>query len=176
MRHFMVCINPECPQHLHPVPVSGGEISVAVNMGIPVIASIHGDEPPVEAAITALEIFLESNPKDNMKDMIYEKLESLQTKLTEDCTCSSCTEPKTSESVGSTTAIPSASDDYYQSADYKAHRVRMDELEIERMKAEIYNQEVQTTLLQAKVRLVSAEAQKIELNLPVIKRAKPETN
>lgn len=69
MKHFMVCINPECDQHLH--PVSGGEIMVAANIGLPVIASITGDEPPVEAAITALEIFLESNPEDKFKDMAY---------------------------------------------------------------------------------------------------------
>lgn len=174
MKYFMVCINAECDQHLH--AVTGGELIVAETIGLPVITSINGDEPPVEAAMIALEFLLESNPEDKIKDMAYEKLKSLQSELGEECTCESCTEPKTSESVESTTAIPSASDDYYQSAEYKAHRIRMDELEIERMKAEIYNQEVQTTLLQAKVRLVSAEAQKIELNLPVIKRAKPETN
>lgn len=162
MKHFMVCINPECDQHLHPVPVSGGEIAVAANMGMPVIASIHGDEPPVEAAIIALEVLLESNPEDKIKDMAYEKLKSLQAELGEECTCESCIETKTSESVGSTTAIHSASDDYYQSADYKAHRIRMDELEIERVKVEILNQQAQTVLLDAKARLTVAEAAALE--------------
>lgn len=164
MKHFMVCINPECDQHLHPIPVSGGELIVAANIGLPVIASITGYEPPVEAAITALEVFLESNPENKMKDMAYEKLKSLQAQLTEECP-----EPKTSESMGSIAINPTASDDYYQSSEYKAHRIRMDELEVERVKAE-------TQLVQAKARLTNAEAQKIELNLPTLKRVKPETN
>lgn len=162
MRHFIVCINPECDQHLHPVPVSGGEIMVAANIGLPVIASITGDEPPVEAAITALEVLLESNPEDKIKDMAYEKLKSLQAELDEGCTCSSCTEPKTSEAMGSPTIVESASDDYYQSADYKAHRVRMDELEVERTKAEILYRKSETVLLDAKARLTVAEAVTLE--------------
>lgn len=160
MKHFIVCINAECDQHLH--PASGGELIAAGSIGLPIIASLSDDEPPVEAAITALEYLLESDPEDKMKDMAYEKLKSLQSKLDEECTCSSCTEPKTSESVGSTSAIPSASDDYYQSADYKAHRIRMDELEIERMKTEILNQQAQTVLLDAKARLTVAEAATLE--------------
>ena len=97
-----------------------------------------------------------------MKDMAYEKLKSLQAQLDEECTCTLCTEPKTSEGMGSTTAIPSASDDYYQSSEYKAHRIRMDELEIERAKAEILNQQAQTVLLDAKARLTVAEAAALE--------------
>lgn len=174
MKYFMVCINSECDQHLH--AVSSGELIVAETIGLPVIASSNGDEPPVEAAITALEILLESNPEDKIKDMAYEKLKSLQVQLDEECTCSSCTEPKTSEAMGSVAISPTASDDYYQSAEYKAHRVRMEELEVERTKAEILNQQAQTQLVEAKARLANAEAQKIELNLPTLKRVKPETN
>ncbi|MBS7344296.1 MAG: hypothetical protein KIG60_01295 [Caryophanon sp.] len=164
MKYFMVCINPECDQPLH--AVSGGELIVVANMGVPVITSINGDEPPVEAAITALECFLESDPEDKMKDMAYEKLKSLQVHPTEECTCPSCTEPKTSESMGGIAISPTASDDYYQSAEYKAHRVRMEELEVERTKAEILNQQAQTQLVEAKARLTNAEARKIELNFP----------
>lgn len=160
MKYYMVCINPECDQHFHRVTES--ELIVAANTGMPVIANVTGDEPPVEAAIAALEVFLESNPEDKFKDLAYEKLKSLQAETDEDCTCSSCTEPKTSESVGSTSAIPSAADDYYQSADYKAHRVRMDALEIERVKEDILNQQAQTSLLNAKARLTVAEAAALE--------------
>lgn len=160
MKYFMVCINAECDQHLH--VVTGGELIVAETIGLPVITSINGDEPPVEAAIIALEVLLESNPEDKIKDMAYEKLKSLQPELSEECTCESCAEPKTSESVGSTSVIPSASDDYYQSANYKAHRVRMEELEIERVKEDILNQQAQTSLLNAKARLTIAEAAALE--------------
>lgn len=176
MRHFIVCINPECDQHLHPVPVSGGEIMVAANIGLPVIASITGDEPPVEAAITALEVLLESNPEDKIKDMAYEKLKSLKAELDEECTCSSCTEPKTSESIGSTSAIPSASDDYYQSADYKAHRIRMDDLEVERVKADILHQQAQTQLVEAKARLTNVEAEALEQKFRPSQRKSTQTN
>lgn len=172
MKYFMVCINPECDQHFH--HVSEGELSVADHMGIPVVASINGDEPPVEAAITALEIFLEANPKDKMKDMAYEKLKSLQVKLGEECTCPSCTESKETENSESSQTVGNTNgpvrvedpDDYYRSAEYKAHRVRMEELEIERTKAEIFNQQAQTQLVEANARLTNAKAQKIELDLP----------
>lgn len=174
MNYFMVCINPECDKPFHPVSV--GEITVAAHMGIPVIAANNGEQPPIEAAITALEYLLESNPEDKLKDMVYEKIESLQTQLIGECTCPSCTETKTSESVESTTAIPSAPDDYYQSAEYKAHRVRMEELEFERTKAEIINQQAQTQLVEANARLKNAEAQKLELDLPTLKRIKPTTS
>lgn len=174
MKYFMVCINPECDQHLH--PISGGELNVFENSGLPIIVSITGDEPPVEAAVTALESILEANPEDKLKDMAYEKLKLLQAQLSEECTCTTCTEPKTSESMGSVAISPTTYDDYYQSAEYKAHRVRMEALEIERTKADILNQQAQTKLIEAKARLTIAEAQKIELNLPTIKRVKPETN
>lgn len=160
MKFFMVCINAECDQHFH--PVSGGELIAAGSIGLPVVAAITDDLPPVEVAITAIEELLESDPVDKMKDMAYEKLKYLQAQLDEECTCSLCTEPKTSESVESTTAIPSASDDYYQSSEYKAHRIRMDELEIERVKSEILNQQAQTVLLDAKARLTVAEAAALE--------------
>lgn len=174
MKYFMVCLNPECDQPLH--HISGEELIVVTTRGVPVIGSISGDEPPVGAAVVALEDFLASNPEDKIKDMAYEKLKSLQAQLTEECTCPSCTEPEATESMGSVAISPTASDDYYQSAEYKAHRVRMEALEIERTKAEILNQEAHTKLIEAKARLTIAEAQKIELNLPTIKRVKPETN
>lgn len=174
MKYFMVCINAECDQHLH--AVTGGELIVAETIGLPVITSINGDEPPVEAAMIALEFLLESNPEDKIKDMAYEKLKSLQSELGEECTCESCTEPKTSESVESTTAIPSASDDYYQSADYKAHRIRMEELEIERTKAEILNQQAQTQLVEAKARLANAEAEALEQKFRPSQRKTPQAN
>lgn len=76
MNYFMVCINPECDQLFHPVSV--GVLNVVANMGIPVIASINGEQPPIEAAISPLELFLESNPEDKLKDMAYEKLKAIQ--------------------------------------------------------------------------------------------------
>lgn len=174
MKYFMVCINSECDQHLH--AVTGGELIVAETIGLPVITSINGDEPPVEAAMIALEVLLESNPEDKIKDMAYEKLKSLQAELGEECSCESCTEPKTSESVESTSAIPSASDDYYQSADYKAHRLRMEELEIERTKAEILNQQAQTQLVEAKARLANVEAEALEQKFRPSQRNTPKAN
>ena len=182
MNYFMVCINPECDQLFHPVSV--GVLNVVANMGIPVIASINGEQPPIEAAISPLELFLESNPEDKLKDMAYEKLKSLQAQLTEECTCPTCTEPKETESsessqmVGKVSGVVSVEDpdDYYRSAEYKAHRVRMEALEIERTKAEILNQQAQTQLVEAKARLTNAEAQKLELDLPTLKRVKPTTS
>lgn len=160
MNYFMVCINPECDQHFHRVAESG--LIVAANTGMPVIANVTGDEPPVEAAVTALEVFLESNPEDKFKDLAYEKLKSLQVQIGEECTCSDCTEPKTSESMGSAAISPTASDDYYYSDEYKAHRARMQELEIERTQEEILNQKAETSLLNAKARLTIAEAAALE--------------
>lgn len=174
MNYFMVCINSECDQHLH--AVSGGELVAAQSIGLPVIASISGDVPPVEAAVTALEYLLESDPEDKIKDMAYEKLKSLQAELGEECTCSLCTEPKTSESMGGIAISPTAPDDYYQSAEYKAHRVRMEELEIERTKAEILNQQAQTQLVEAKARLANAEAEALEQKFRPSQRNTPQAN
>lgn len=158
MKYFMVCINAECNQHVH--AVSDEELILAEFIKLPVIASVDGDEPPVKAAVTALEYLLESDLEDKMKYMAYEKLKSLQAQLMEDCPCPSCTEPKTSEGMDGIPIAPS--DDYYQSAEYKAHRVRMEELEFERTKAEILNQQAQTVLLDAKARLTVAEAVTLE--------------
>lgn len=52
----------------------------------------------------------------------------------------------------------------------------MEALEIERTKAEILNQQAQTKLVEAKARLTNAEAQKLELDLPTLKRVKPTTS
>lgn len=174
MKYFMVCLNSECDQPLH--HVSGGELIVAANMGLPVIASITGYEPPVEAAITALEAFLESNPEDKMKDMAYEKLKSLQAQPTDECTCPSCTEYVATEIMDNASIGHTSSDDYYQSAEYKAHRVRMEELEIERTKAEILNQQAQTQLVEAKARLTNAEAEALEQKFRPSQRNTPKAN
>lgn len=157
MKHFMVCINPECDQPFH--EVSAREL-IAINLaGLPVTVSLDGSEPPLEAAATVLEEFLENTTQDKIKDMAYEKLKATHAILNQEDEC-----------MGSAAISPiSASDDYYQSAEYKAHRIRMDELELQRVKAE-------TQLVEAKARLTIAEAQKIELNLPTAKRVKPETN
>lgn len=182
MKYFMVCINAECDQHLH--AVTGGELIVAETIGLPVITSINGDEPPVEAAMIALEFLLESNPEDKIKDMAYEKLKSLQSELGEECTCESCTEPKEDENSESSNVIGSINgpvrvedpDDYYRSAEYKAHRVRMEELEIERTKAEILNQQAQTQLVEAKARLANAEAEALEQKFRPSQRNTPKAN
>lgn len=182
MNYFMVCINPECDQPFHPVSV--GELTVVAHMGIPVIASINGEQPPIEAAISPLEFFLESNPEDKMKDMAYEKLKSLQLQLAEECTCPSCTEPKEAETSESSQMVGNVRgavrlenpDDYYRSAEYKAHRVRMEELEVERTKAEILNQQAQTKLVEAKARLTIAEAESIEQKFRPSQRNTPQAN
>lgn len=161
MKYFMVCINPECDQPLH--PVSGEGVFVAANMGLPVIASITGDEPPVEAAITAIEAFLESNPEDKMKDMAYEKLKAIQNEnSTEDADTEASIGDLGVSTVNGTVSPAYGDDDYYRSAEYKAHRARMEALEVERVNAEILNQKAQTKLIEAKVRLTEAEAESIE--------------
>lgn len=164
MKYFISCINPECDKHVH--PISGVELLVASNLGLPIIASTADDDevPPLEAAALALEHLLESDLVDSTKAMASEKLEQITAQMAEE------------ESEASNVAEVSGHDDYYQTAEYKAHRTQMDSLEVERVKAEISNLRAQTSLVNAKARLTAAEAQKTELGLPSVKQHNPQTN
>lgn len=172
MKYFISCINPECNEHLH--PISGVELLVAYNLNLPIIATTPGDDevPPLEAAALALEHLLESNVEDSVKEMASKKLEQITAQIAEEES-----EEATSEEPSVTNAPVIANcDDYYQTAEYKAHRAQMDSLEVERVKAEISNLRAQTSLVNAKARLTAAEAQKTELGLPSVKQHKPQTN
>ena len=172
MKYFISCINPECDKHLH--PISGVELLVASNLGLPIIASTADDDevPPLEAAALALEHLLESNIEDSTKAMASEKLEQITAQIAEEES-----EEATSEEPSVTNApVVANCDDYYQTAEYKAHRTQMDSLEAERVKAEISNLRAQTALVNAKARLTAAEAQKAELGLPSVKQHNPQTN
>ena len=172
MKYFISCINPECDKHLH--PISGVELIVAYNLNLPIIATNadDGEVPPLEVAALALEHLLESNIEDSTKAMASEKLEQITAQIAEEES-----EEATSEEPSVTNApVVANCDDYYQTAEYKAHRAQMDSLEVERVKAEISNLRAQTSLVNAKARLTAAEAQKTELGLPSVKQHKPQTN
>ena len=172
MKYYISCINPECNEHLH--PISGVELLVASNLGLPIIANTAGDDevPPLEAAALALEHLLESNVEDSVKEMAIKKLEQITAQIAEEES-----EELTSEDAA-VSNVPTVAgyDDYYQTDEYKAHRAQMDSLEVERVKAEISNLRAQTSLVNAKARLTAAEAQKTELGLPSVKQHKPQTN
>lgn len=154
MKHFMVCINPECEHPFHEVSTGGS--FAATFRGIPVIQSLNGDEPTLQDAIDALEDLLEDNPEDVLKDLVYEKLQTYQEQTSEECTCQKHGEAKTDQEalnqlVGTTGgAVSGDPDDYYRSPEYKAHRIRMDELEVERVKVEIQYRQAETRLMMAK--------------------------
>lgn len=159
MKHFMICINPECEQPFH--EVSAGVSFAALLRGIPVIQNLNGAEPTLEDAIDALEEFLDTNPDDVLKDLVYDKLKTY--KPSEECTCQDHDETKTDlelehQMVGTNLAVSAEPDDYYRSPEYKAHRIRMDDLEVERVKAEIQYR-------QAETRLMNAKAQDLEQHL-----------
>lgn len=172
MKYFISCINPECDKHLH--PISGVELLVASNLGLPIIASTADDDevPPLEAAALALEHLLESDVEDSTKAMASEKLKQITAQIAEEES-----EEATSEDAA-VSNVPTVAgyDDYYQTDEYKAHRAQMDSLEVERVKAEISNLRAQTALVNAKARLTAAEAQKAELGLPTVKQHNPQTN
>lgn len=160
MKHFMVCINPECEHPIHEVS-AGGSLAAAFR-GIPVIHSTTGDEPTLEDVIVVLEDLLESDPEDVLKDLVYDKLKKYQDQSSEKCACQEHDETKTDEElvyemVGAPVGAI-AEDDYYRSPEYKAHRIRMDDLEVERVKAEIEYRRAET-------RLMNAKAQDIEQHL-----------
>lgn len=162
MKHFMVCINPECEQPFH--EVSAGGSFAALLRGIPVIQNLNGAEPTLQDAIDALEELLNTNPDDVLKDLVYDKLKTY--KSSEECKCQDQDEAKTDQEdlnqlVGKSVApvqLPADPDDYYRSPEYKAHRIRMDDLEVERVKAEIEYR-------QAETRLMNAKAQDLEQHL-----------
>lgn len=154
MKYFISCINPECDKHLH--PISGVELIVASNLGLPIVATDDDEVPPLEAAALALEHLLESDVEDSTKAMASEKLKQLNAQIAEEES-----EEATSEGYSEyKVAEVSGHDDYYQTAEYKAHRAQMESLEVERVKAEISNLRAQTSLVNAKARLTAAEAQK----------------
>lgn len=169
MKYFISCINPECDKHLH--PIAGVELLVASNLGLPIIASTADDDevPPLEAAALALEHLLESDVEDSTKAMASEKLKQITAQIAEEESEEATSEEPT---VAKATAVADY-DEYYQTAEYKAHRAQMESLEVERVKAEISNLRAQTSLVNAKARLTAAEAQKIELDLPTLKQVKP---
>ena len=172
MKYFISCINPECDKHLH--PISGVELIVASNLGLPIIASTADDDevPPLEAAALALEHLLESDVEDSTKAMASEKLKQITAQMAEEdfeeLTSEDSSENKVAEVCGH--------DDYYQTAEYKAHRAQMESLEVERVKAEISNLRAQTSLVNAKAHLTAVEAKKAELGLPSVKQHNPQTN
>ena len=173
MKYFISCINPECDKHLH--PISCVELLVASNLGLPIIATTANDDevPPLEAAALALEHLLESDVEDSTKAMASEKLEQITAQIAEE----EESEESTSEEPSVTNApVVANCDDYYQTAEYKAHRAQMDSLEVERVKAEISNLRAQTALVNMKARLTAAEAQKTELGLLSVKQHNPQTN
>ena len=81
MKYFISCINPECDKHLH--PISGVELIVASNLGLPIVATDDDEVPPLEAAALALEHLLESDVEDSTKAMASEKLKQLTAQIAE---------------------------------------------------------------------------------------------
>lgn len=151
MKHFMVCINPECEHPIH--EVSAGGSLAAVLRGIPVIQSLNGDEPTLQDAIYVLEDLLESNPEDVLKDLVTQKLKTYQEQPSEESTeTKSDLELEDLLAGASVTPVqvPADPDDYYRSPEYKAHRIRMDALEVKRVKAEIEYRQAETRLMNAK--------------------------
>lgn len=174
MKKYFACVNPKCPIHFH--ELSDMEAVKVTLTGAPVVVSLNGEEPPLEAAIEMLEVTLnqfEDHPE--IAGQVHEKLGMLRKQLDDQtCSCDACAdEPTTSEGPDTREAI-SVGDKYYNSEEYFKVRHEMELANIRSMDANTELLSAKARKIQAEARILEAEAYMKERSLPTqVEAAKP---